>query len=147
MSSIQEGDIVDVICEGRLKDGTIFFQTMEEQPLRLTIGEGKLFLALEEQLIGMKPGESKTIELQPEEGFGSYNEKLILKAPKDSFSPEFKPVPGAKVSVEVYPGKKLVGTIIEVDDETVTIDFNHPLAGKKLIFAVTIVAIASGQEN
>ncbi|RLF40716.1 MAG: peptidylprolyl isomerase [Thermoplasmata archaeon] len=147
MSGIQEGDIVDVLCEGRLKDGTIFFQATEEQPLRLVVGEGKLFLALEEQLIGMKPGDSKTIELQPEEGFGSYNEKLILKAPKDSFNPEFKPVQGAKVSVEVYPGKKLVGTITEVDDETVTIDFNHPLAGKKLIFVVTIVAISTDQDN
>ena len=147
MSGIQEGDIVDVFCEGRLKDGTIFFQTVEQQPLRLTIGEGKLFLAVEEQMIGMKPGESKTIEIQPEEGFGSYNEKLVLKAPIDSFSPDFKPTRGAKVSVEVYPGKKLVGTIIDTSDENVTIDFNHPLAGKKLVFDVKIVAIAPDQDN
>ncbi len=143
METIQEGDTIEVLCKGKLKDGTVFFQTEEQQPLKLKVGEGRLLLAVEEKLVGMKPGETKTIEIPPEKAFGPYNEKLVLRAPKESFNPDFTPTPGVRVAVEIYPGRRLVGTIVDLDDKTVTIDFNHPLAGKTLIFIVTIVSHAA----
>ena len=141
MSAVRKGDTVKIECEGKLEDGKIFFTIEKEKPLTLTIGQGSIFPFLEQNLIDMEVGQTKEITLEPDQAYGQYNEQLVLSAPYDKFGPDFKPEIGKKVSVELQDNKRIVGVIIELVENIVTIDFNHPLAGKKLIFTVTLVSV------
>jgi len=141
MSAVKEGDTVNIECEGKLEDGKIFFTIEKEKPLKLTIGQGTVFPFLEESICSMEVGQTKEITLNPDQAYGQYNEQLVLSAPYDKFGPDFKPEMGKKVSVELQDNKRIAGVIIELVDNIVTIDFNHPLAGKKVIFTVTLLSI------
>ena len=141
MEKITQGATVDLLLEGTLEDGTLCFKSEKDHPLTVKIGEGKLLATLELELIDMVVGESKTITLTPENGFGEHDEDLVIKAPKKSFTSEVVPEIGARIAVDFSNDKHLVGTILDITDETLTIDFNHPLAGKTVHFTVTVISI------
>lgn len=141
MDKITKGTTVDIFLEGTLEDGTLCFKSEKDHPLTVIVGEGKLLAPLEHELIDMAVGESKTITLSPEKGFGQHNEDLVMKAPKKNFTSEFNPEIGARIAVDFSGDKHLVGTILEITDETLTIDFNHPLAGKTVHFTFTVISI------
>jgi FKBP-type peptidyl-prolyl cis-trans isomerase 2 len=141
MKNVKEGDKVNILCEAKLEDGTVCYQNKEENPLEFVVGEGKFFPAVENSMKGMKKGESKTITLEPKDAFGEHKEDLIFIAPKDKFSSEAKIDIGSKVKVKTDTGPAVHGTITEINNGTCTIDFNHPLAGRKVVFTITIVTI------
>ena len=141
MDKVTKGSTVDILLEGILEDGTLCFKSEKEHPLTIIVGEGKLPAPLEYELIDMAVGESKTIALSPEKGFGQHNEDLVIKAPKKTFNEEFNPEIGARIAVDFSDDRHLVGTILEITDETLTIDFNHPLAGKTVHFTFTVISI------
>ena len=141
MEDVKEGDKVNIFCEAKLEDGTVCYKNKEENPLVFVVGEGKFFPAVEDSMKGMKKGESKTITLKPKDAFGEHKEDLVFIAPKDKFSSEAKIDIGSKVKVNTPTGQTVRGTITEINNGTCTIDFNHPLAGKKVVFTVTVVSI------
>lgn len=141
MRKVKEGDMVQILCEGRLADGRIFYKNDEKNPIKLVVGEGTIFPALEQEILDMKSGESKTVTLDPSEAFGEHQHELVVVTSKERFNPDLKLALGHKVSIDLTAGKKLIGTIIEIDDEIITIDFNHPLAGQTVVFTVTVVSI------
>ena len=141
MKFVKERDKVHILCEAKLEDGTVFYKNDEKNILEFVVGEGKFFPAVENAIRDMKEGETKTILLEPEDAYGPYNDGLVVNASKDSFRSDKNMGIGSKVKIKTPSGKMILGIIIEVNDGTFTVDFNHPLAGKRIMFTVTIVTV------
>lgn len=141
MKKIQVGDSVTVNYTGKLEDGSIFDSSLNEgrEPLSAKLGDGKLINGFENGLIGMSIGETKTIEIEPEDAYGRYNEQLVVEVPKERM-PENINV-GETLQGNSPQGPVIV-KVIEVKDDVILIDANHPLAGKKLIFELEVVGIS-----
>lgn len=139
------GDKVQISCEGKLQDGQVFFKNEENKNISLTIGENALFPALEKELIGMKVGESKNITLEPQDSFGAPDPGLVMETSKDNLNPDMSVEIGCRIGVDLPSGKKLYGKITEITEDKIAVDFNHPLAGKTVIFAVTLVSIENNE--
>jgi FKBP-type peptidyl-prolyl cis-trans isomerase 2 len=140
MEQIKNGDSVSVNYTGRLEDGTIFDTSLQEgrEPLKTTLGQGQLIPGFENGLIGMSIGEKKTIEIEPKDAYGEVNPQLTQEVPLDKV-PE-----NVKVG-DMLQGQNQYGpvqvTVREVNESTVLLDMNHPLAGKKLIFDLEVVSV------
>ena len=141
MTVIKEGVKVNILYEVKLETGEIVLKTEEEQPLEVVVGDGNIPKSIEKILIDMKEGETKTITLESTEAFGPKIDDLIIDLPKEELDSQVELDVGSRVSINSPEGKKFTGTILEVKDENIFVDFNHPLAGKNLIFTVTVVSI------
>jgi len=141
MTVIKEGVKVNILFEAKLETGEIVLKTEEEQPLEVVVGDGNIPKSIEKNLIDMKEGETKTITLESTEAFGPKIDNLIMELPKGGFDPQVELEVGSRVSINSPEGKKFIGTILEVKDENISVDFNYPLAGKNLIFIVTVASI------
>jgi len=110
-------------------------------PIQYTHGEGVIVKGLERQLVGLKVGDQKTIIVSPEEGYGPLDPNGVVEFPKEDMVEDIEPMVGMMLQVQTQSGKTLNGMIVEIKDETMTLNFNHPLAGKELTFMVKIVNI------
>lgn len=141
MKKIQTGNTVKVNYTGKLEDGTIFDSSLNEgrEPLEVTVGQGQLIKGFEDGLFDMSEGETKTIEIEPSEAYGDINIELINSVPRAN-------VPEGVQEGEMLQGEGPMGAVnvkvIEVNEETVVLDANHPLAGKKLTFELEVVSIS-----
>ncbi|HEC81941.1 MAG TPA: hypothetical protein ENI42_05920 [Thermoplasmatales archaeon] len=147
MKTVKEGDIVYIVYEARSEDGeTVYYKNDEENPLELVVGEGKFFPAIEKELKDMKVGDVKKIILEPKDAFGPHIEDLVIDVPKDVLHSDVELNVGSRIKINTPSGKTFYGTVTEIKEETLTIDLNHPLAGKKLVFTITVVDIKE-EEN
>ena len=138
-----EGSAVNVHYRGTLSDGTIFDSSYDRgEAISFTVGAGEMIPGFDAAINGMTIGEKKTINLTSEESYGPHNPDAIREVPKASFPDDFNFLEGHAVEGSAG-GRPLRGTIKEVNDETVTIDFNHPMAGKDLNFEIELVGIES----
>ncbi|MCD6542455.1 MAG: FKBP-type peptidyl-prolyl cis-trans isomerase [Thermoplasmata archaeon] len=147
MKVVKNGDKVKILCEAKLENGEIYYTWGEDNPLEIVIGEGTFFPAAEEKMKNMKEGETKTITLEPDEAFGPYMEELVLEVPREAFRPDAKLEKGARIRINTPSGKVFYGTIAKVNDNTVILDLNHPLAGKKIILTITVISIHNGKQS
>ena len=136
---IQNGDTIKVNYKGTLEDGTVFDQSKE--PLQFTVGSGQLIKGFDTAVIGMKKAEKKTITLKPEEAYGQPNDQYKKTFPNQGLPEGAKE--GAMIALNGPQGQPIPGKIIKLDEKEVTIDFNHPLAGKTLTFEIEIVEEAN----
>ena len=140
MRQIKIGDTVKVHYTGKLEDGTVFDSSLVEgrEPLETVLGNNMLIKGFENGLIGLSEGDKRTLEIEPSEGYGEYQEEMVNEIPKGS-------VPENVKEGEMLQGMSPMGPInvkvVEVKEETVVIDANHPLAGKKLVFDIEVVNI------
>jgi FKBP-type peptidyl-prolyl cis-trans isomerase 2 len=141
MTVIKEGVKVNILFEAKLETGEIVLKTEGEQPLEVVVGDGNIPKSIEKILMDMKEGETRTIALEPTEAFGPKMDGLLVDLPKEGFDSQVELEVGSSVSIDSPEGKRFTGTILEVKDENISVDFNHPLAGKNLIFTVTVVSI------
>lgn len=141
MQQAKPGDRVTVNYIGTLDNGYIFDSREEDSPLELTLGENEVFSALENQIIGMKAGEVKNIEICAAEAFGPRRQENIITLPRDNFPAEQEIKPGTKLIIQFRDESEKVMLVREVDDENVVLDGNHALAGLDLTFAMKLVAI------
>lgn len=138
---VKNDSTVTVNYTGKLTSGEVFDSSLNEgrAPLTAKLGEGKLISGFENALIGMSVGDKKTIEIQPSEAYGDVSEDMIHEIPKDNV-PE-----GVKVNDSLQAngpnGAVANVTVIEVKENTVVLDANHPLAGKPLVFDLEVVDI------
>jgi peptidylprolyl isomerase/FKBP-type peptidyl-prolyl cis-trans isomerase SlpA len=146
MKNVKNGDKVHILCEAKLEDGTVCYQNDEESLLVFVVGQGKFFPAIENEMKGMKKGEKKTMTLGPKEAFGEHKQDLVVEAPKDEFRSDRTFKVGSRVKLETKSGEPVHGRILEIKDDVFTIDFNHPLAGRNVIFSVTIVSLEESQK-
>ena len=123
-------------------NGTVIESNNGKQPLTYIHGQAQLLPALEKELTGLKPGDQKSVVLKPEDAYGQVDSKAFREVPKGNIPPESLKV-GAQLTATSPQGQTYPVRIHEVKDNTVVLDFNHPLAGKTLSFNVTIVNVAS----
>jgi peptidylprolyl isomerase len=141
MDVVKEGDKIQLTCEAKLEDGTTCFKNEQTNPLVFIVGEGKFLPAIENELKNMKQGETKKVILEPKDAFGKHNDDLVAVIPKKDFSNDADLNVGSRVEIKTNSEKMIQGTVIEIKDDTLTVDFNHPLVDKKIEFTVTVVSI------
>ena len=140
MEKIQENSTVTVNYTGKLEDGTVFDTSLVEgrEPLKAKLGEGQLIPGVEAGLIDMSIGETKTVEIESSNAYGDYNDTLVVEVAKNNVPENVEP--GMMLQTFGPMGPSIV-KVLEIKDEVVVIDANHPLAGKKLIFELEVVGV------
>jgi len=141
MAQAKPGDTVTVHYTGKLADGTIFDSSLNEEPLEFTIGEGQVIPGFEEAVIGMNPGQTKITKIRPDKAYGSYREDMVLVVNRDRLPAEVQPEVGQQMEMHNPDGTGFVLTVKEVGESNVTLDANHPLAGKDLRFDIKLLQI------
>jgi len=144
MKQVEEKDTVTIKYVGKLDDGAVFQTVTGEKPLDIVLGSQEAPPTLENALLGMKVGEKKKIRVEPEEGYGSRMKDLLQEIKRENLGNDIDPKPGMIVSLTVEKegqSHKVPATVIEVKDNTVTIDYNHPLAGHNLTYDLEVVQI------
>ena len=112
-----------------------------KEPLEYVQGEGKIIKGLETQMEGLKAGDKKAITVGSEDAYGIVDQRAIVEIPKNQLGEEVTPQPGMMLQLTTADGKPLAGMISEVKDAVVVVDFNHPLAGKELLFDIEVVEV------
>ena len=142
MSEVKKGDKVKIHYTGKLKDGSIFDSSEGREPLEFTVGGNMVVPGFENGVIGMKKGENKTISISPEEAYGEHNAEQVSVVERSQLPEDMEPEVGMALQATGQDGSVIPVAITEVNEETVTVDANHPLAGKQLIFDLELVEIA-----
>jgi len=128
-----------------LKDGTVAESTFGEEPLGFVMGDGTLVRGLELGLYGLRPGDTQRLELYPEQACGLRDPEKVHRMPRTDFDDEMVLEPGVIIGFETADGEEVPGTVRAVGDESVEIDFNHPLAGQTVIFDVEIIDVVPAE--
>jgi FKBP-type peptidyl-prolyl cis-trans isomerase SlyD len=145
---VQDGHVVSMDYTLQV-DGEVLDTSSGHEPLEFLQGAGNIIPGLEQELYGMAIGESKKVIVQPDEGYGELDPEAFVDVPKDQFPPTIPLEVGIEIQVTNQDGQPMSARIDSVDEETVRLDFNHPLAGKELHFDVTVVGLreATDEEN
>ncbi len=138
------GDTVRVHYKGTLADGTEFDSSEGRDPLEFVVGEGQVIPGFDAAVTGLAIGESTTVTIPAAEAYGDHNEEGLQTFPRDAFPPDNTPEVGWAVELGGPNGERIPATIIEVTDENITLDFNHPLAGQDLTFVIELVEVVDG---
>ena len=144
---ISPGSTVTLNLSLALEDGTVAESTFDDEPMTLTMGDGSLAAGLELGLYGLRPGDTQRLELYPEQAFGLHDPGKVQQLPRADFAAELAMEPGSIIGFDTPEGEELSGTIIAFDDVTVEVDFNHPLAGRVVIFDVEIIAVMLAESD
>lgn len=148
MVQAKKGDVVKVHYTGKFEDGTVFDTSVGRDPLGFAVGSRKVIPGFEEAVEGMNPGESKTVSISPEKGYGLHLEELVIEIARDNLPEEVEPVVGQAIQIGESHDKMLQVTVTEVTDSKVVLDANHPLAGKNLVFEIELLEIVEeGSES
>lgn len=141
MAQAQKGDQVKVHYTGKLNDGTVFDSSEDREPLEFKIGSGQIIAGFEKAVVGMEEGASTTANIPAEEAYGEYDERLIHEVKRESLPEDLEPEVGQRLEAVRGDGSRIGVQVTEVTDTFVKLDANHPLAGKELIFDITLVEI------
>lgn len=128
-----------------LKDGEEIDSNFGKTPATFTVGDGNLLPGFEKALFGLKPGDEETLVVGPEEGFGQHNPSNLQEIPRDQFDAEMELEEGLMLSFADAQKTELPGVVREFDEKTVVVDFNHPLAGRDIVFNVAILNVEPAQ--
>jgi len=137
--AIKKGDKIKVHYTGKLDDGTVFDSSDGRDPLEFEVGSGQIIKGFDEAVIGMEKDQEKEIKLPSDQAYGQIDQDLLKKIPKDKLPKDQEPKPGMVLGIQTPDGQQIPAKITEVDDKDITIDLNHPLAGKNLNFNIKIV--------
>ncbi len=144
MAQAKEGDEVQVHYTGKLEDGTVFDTSEDGDPLSFTIGENRVIPGFEDAVTGMEPGDSKTTEVDPEQAYGEHREDMVMEMEREQIPDEVDPEVGQQLQLRLENGQTVPVLITALGEDTVTIDANHPLAGRKLIFDIELIDVSEG---
>ncbi len=147
MAEAKQGDAVQVHYTGKLEDGTVFDTSQDREPLEFTIGEDRVIPGFESAVLGMEPGDSKTQELGPDDAYGQRREDMVMELDRGQIPEDLDPEVGQQLHLRMEDGQRVPVVITKLGEESVTIDANHPLAGKKLIFDIELISIGEDGED
>ncbi len=136
-----KGRKVAVHYRGTLDNGEEFDSSAERDPLEFVVGQGDMIPGFEKAVIGMEPGQEKTVTLDPEAAYGRYEDDLVIEGPRNSF-PDGELKVGQSYTVHLRDGQEAEGRVVRIQGDTVAMDFNHPLAGKRLTFHLRVVSVS-----
>jgi peptidylprolyl isomerase len=139
--TIAEGTKVQVHYTGTLDDGTQFDSSRDREPLELVIGQGMVIPGFEKAIVGMEPGQTVTVTIPEEEAYGPHNEEMVIQFPRTSFPAEIEPKIGEQLVLRAPDGQEVPALIVDMNDEEVSLDANHPLAGFALTFEIELVSV------
>jgi len=146
--TLKQGTKVKVEYTGKLDDGTVFDSTEKHgKPLEFEIGKKQIIPGFEKTVVEMKKGEEKEIKLEPSQAYGDRNPQLVKKIPKEQLPQGQEARKGMMLAIKLPNEQQLPARIIDVSDKDVTLDLNHPLAGKNLNFKVRLVEVAEASES
>ncbi|MEW5928643.1 MAG: peptidylprolyl isomerase [Gemmatimonadota bacterium] len=140
MAQAKSGDTVRVHYTGRLDDGSVFDSSEGREPLEFVLGAQQVIPGFEEAVDGLSPGEERTVNIPADRAYGARREEMVLSVGRDQFPDEIRPEVGQQLQMS-QDGQVAIVTITGVSDAEVTLDANHPLAGKDLTFDVQLVEI------
>jgi FKBP-type peptidyl-prolyl cis-trans isomerase SlpA len=138
---ITERSTVTLHVSLALEDGTVAESTFGNEPLTFTLGDGVLDYGLELGLYGLKRGDKQRLVLDPGQAFGQHEPARVHTLSRDAFAADLTLEPGVIIAFETAAGEELPGAVLEVGEQTVTVDFNHPLAGRTIIYEVEILDV------
>ena len=136
---VEDGSTVKVHYTGTLDDGTVFDTSVEREPLEFTLGEGKVIPGFEAAVKDMEVGQSKTVTIPAEEAYGKHRSDLLVPIEREHLPEGLEPEVGQRLQMQQASGKMSIVTITDVAEKTITIDANHPMAGKDLTFKLELV--------
>lgn len=142
MTEVKAGDTVSIHYKGTLDDGSVFDSSEGREPLQFTVGSGQIIPGLDSALPGMKVGEAKTVRVSADKAYGPVNPQARQPVPRDQFPPDIPLEVGRQLQVQTQNGQVLPVAIVEVNEDNVVLDANHPLAGKDLTFDISLVSIS-----
>jgi FKBP-type peptidyl-prolyl cis-trans isomerase 2 len=137
----KQGDTVKVHYTGKLDDGTVFDTSRTRHPLQFTLGKGQVISGFESAVTGMNIGESKTTTIPVDQAYGPRRDDMIVTVKRDQFPPDVNPNVGQRLELEQENSQSILVTVTDVSDSNITLDANHPLAGKALTFELELVGI------
>jgi peptidylprolyl isomerase len=162
MAIAKKGDKVVIDYTGKLEDGSVFDTTIKETgccdddadcgcedegcgcesgPMELTIGEEEFFSQIEDALIGMAPGEKKTVTIPAADAFGEYDEEEVFSISRDQLTGDIVPEVGMELELTGDDDEPVEVVVVTVTDETLTVDANHPLAGEDITYEIELLEI------
>lgn len=142
MSKVKDGDTVKVHYTGTLEDGSVFDSSENREPLEFTLGQGQLIPGFEKAVIGMVVGDKTSVDIPSDEAYGEVREDLIINVPKEQLPEDVEPQVGMQLQLNQPNGQPVPVRITDISEAELTLDANHPLAGKDLNFAIELVEVA-----
>ena len=136
-----DGDTVRVHYTGTLEDGTTFDTSVGREPLEFTLGEGKMIPGFEKAVYGLTVGKSKTVTIPAEEAYGPHRDDLVIVVEREQLPADLDPKVDQQLQMQQTDGRTAVVIVTDVSETTITVDANHPLAGKDLTFEIELVEI------
>ena len=141
MAQAKQGDTVHVHYTGKLGDGTVFDTSRERFPLQFVVGKGQVIAGFEKAVIGMNAGESKTVTIPVDQAYGPRREDMVVTMERSQLPADLNASVGQRLQMTQADDKNILVTVTAVTDTTMTLDANHPLSGKELIFDIELVKI------
>jgi peptidylprolyl isomerase len=141
MTQAKQGDTVTVHYTGKLGDGTVFDTSRSRHPLQFTIGKGQVIVGFEQAINGMNTGESKTVIIPMDNAYGPRREEMIITMERSKLPADLVPQVGQRLELTQMDDQNILVTVMAVTDSMLTLDANHPLSGKDLIFDIELVTI------
>jgi peptidylprolyl isomerase len=141
MTKAKHGDTVKLHYTGKLEDGTVFDTSIGREPLEFKIGGNQVIQGFEKAIIDMNPDESKTVTIPSDEAYGPYREEMVADVPRSQFPPSIQLEAGQHFEIKQENGQPIVVTVTQVSESEVTVDANHPLAGRDLIFDIQLIEV------
>jgi FKBP-type peptidyl-prolyl cis-trans isomerase 2 len=141
MEQAKQGDTVKVHYTGKLENGTVFDTSRNRHPLQFTIGRGQVITGFEQAVVGMNTGESKTTTVPVDQAYGPRRQDMIITMERSQLPPDLNPNIGQRLELTQMDDQKVLVTVTGITTTTLTLDANHPLAGKSLTFDIELFGI------
>lgn len=135
------GDTVQVHYTGKLDDGSVFDSSAGRDPLEFTVGAGQVIPGFEQAVEGMAVGQTKTVTIPAAEAYGERVAEAVLQVPREQLPPDLEPEVGQQLVMQSRDGRQIPIVVVEVTEDSITIDANHPLAGRDLTFEIELVSV------
>lgn len=145
MAQVKSGDKIKVHYHGKLTSGETFDSSEGREPLEFEVGSGMVIKGFDDGVTGMTVGEKKTINIPAEEAYGPRNPEMIIEMPKERFPKDMEVEVGTPLGMSDQNGQQFQVTVVEIKDDAIMLDANHPLAGEELIFDLELVEIVGAK--
>ena len=142
---VKHGDAVKVHYTGMLEDNSIFDSSLGQPPLEFTIGEGQIIPGFEQAVIGMRQGDSKAFTVLADGAYGQHHAELVFELERERIPQHSEFKVGQELLIQHKDGRATEAVVVELSESSVTLDANHPLAGKDLMFEIELIEISQSK--
>jgi peptidylprolyl isomerase len=141
MAPVKQGDTVKVNYTGKLSDGTIFDSSIGRHPIQFTVGKGQLIAGFEKAMLGMSAGDKKIVVIPSAEAYGPRQDSAVVEVERKNLPPDVDAQVGQRLELTQEDDSKILVTVMNATEKSLTLDANHPLAGKDLTFEIELMTI------